>query len=89
MLVDAGFVGERVVPDDGLVALHDHTGHVRDEAAAAIDLRAVDIRLITAERILAHLEGHDDFFERRIARAFADAVDRALDLTRAILDRSE
>jgi len=33
VLVDAGFVGEGVVADDGFVALDNHAGEVRDEPA--------------------------------------------------------
>ena len=32
------------------------------------------------------VEGHHDFFERGVAGAFADPVDRALDLARAAVD---
>ena len=36
-----------------------------------------------AEEVLAGAERHHDLFERGVARALADAVDRALDLPRA------
>ena len=39
-----------------------------------------------AIKLLAHLERHDDLFERRIARAFADPVDGALDLPDSVLN---
>ena len=41
------------------------------------------------EDIGPRLHGHDHFLQRHIAGAFADPVDRALDLTRAILHRGQ
>ena len=41
------------------------------------------------QRIGAHLQRHHDLFERRVAGALADAVDRALDLARAGLHRGQ
>ena len=37
----------------------------------------------------AHPHGHDDFFQRRVAGAFADAIDGALHLARALLHSGE
>ena len=47
-----------------------------------IQARGVDARVEIEERI-ARLQRHDDFFERAVAGALADAVDGALDLPRA------
>ena len=42
-----------------------------------------------AEVVVAGLERHDDLFERGVAGALADAVDRALDLPGAGLDAGQ
>src|SRR5439155_22541191 len=42
VLVDAGLVGEGVLADDGLVALHLHTGDVRHQPAGGVELARVD-----------------------------------------------
>ena len=39
--------------------------------------------------VAAGIQRHDDFFQRGISRTFADAVDGALDLTRAALHRRQ
>ena len=39
--------------------------------------------------IVPRAERHDDFFERAVARPFADAVDRAFDLARPGFDGGE
>jgi hypothetical protein len=56
---------------------------------AGNDLGRVDAD-VEAEVVLARLHGHDDLLERAVARALAEAVDRALDLARAAdLDAGE
>ena len=82
VLVDARFVGERVFADDRLVARDRHADDVRQHARGRIEARGVDARVEIEERI-ARLQRHDDFFERAVAGAFADAVDGAFDLARA------
>ena len=42
-----------------------------------------------ALRFAAHAQRHHHFFERRIARALANAIDRAFDLARPRLDRRQ
>jgi hypothetical protein len=44
------------------------------------------MRVDVAPEVLARLEGHDDLLERRVAGAFADAVEGALDLRGARAD---
>ena len=82
VLVDARLVGEGVAPDDRLVGLHRVAGQAADEAARAGDLARVDAGA-QADVGLARVQEHHDLLERRVARALADAVDRALDLARA------
>jgi hypothetical protein len=82
VLMDAGFVCERVLADDRFVARYRHPGDLRDETARRIQARRVDVGR-DAEKALARLDGHRDFLERAIARALADPVDRAFDLSSA------
>ena len=77
-----GLVRERVAPDDRLVGLHDVARQARDEARRARELARRD-RRVQARHVAARGEQHHDLLERRVARALADAVDRALDLARA------
>ena len=53
VLVDAGFVGEGVLADDGLVALHLNAGDVRDEPAGRVQLACVLMLVAKLEVIAA------------------------------------
>ena len=86
--MDAGFVGKRVAADDRLVALHLHAGDVRDQPAGRHQPLRVDAR-VGVVIILPRAHRHHDFFERAVAGPFADAVDRALDLPRAVFDAGQ
>ena len=88
VLVDAGLVGERVAAHDRLVRLHGVAGQARDEAAGARDLARVDAGG-EADVGGAGVQQHHDLLERGVARALADAVDRALDLAGAGLQARE
>src|SRR6266542_2972922 len=88
VLVDAGFVRERVRADDRLVRLHREPGDAGDELRRRNDLCRVDPRRARKD-VLARLDGHYDLFERRIACALAQAIDRALDLPRAVHHRGK
>ena len=70
VLVDAAFVGKGVLADDGLVELHRKARHGRDAARDVHDLGAVDPRAVRHD-VVAHFQGHHDFFQRGVARAFA------------------
>ena len=72
---------ERIAPDDRLVGLHDVAGQARHEARRACELPRGDGR-VQARDVTARGQQHHDLLERRVARALADAVDRALDLPR-------
>ncbi|MNJ40067.1 hypothetical protein D3C77_349520 [compost metagenome] len=85
VLVDPGLVGEGVQADDRLVAGDDAFRHLaqglggpHQAAALGGDRDAIAVR--------AGAQGHDDLFDRGVAGPFADAVDRAFDLTRPALD---
>ena len=80
--MDAGRVREGVRADDGLVGLDQNAGHGGDHARGLVNLLGANISL-QAVGVPARVQGHDDFFQRRVAGAFADAVDGAFDLPRA------
>ena len=65
-----------------LVGLHSKTSNLRYQLRGRHDLRSVDTH-IQLEVISAGLHRHDDLFQRGIARTFTQAIDGALDLTRA------
>ncbi len=88
ILMDAGFVREGVLADNGLVELDREAAHGCHAARDVHDLGAVDAGLIGHD-VIADLQGHDHFFESRIASAFTKAVDRALDLARTCFDSGE
>ena len=82
VLVDAGFVGERIGTDYGFVRRHRYSGDRSEQAACGIDFLKADIRR-GAETALPHVKCDCDFFERGISSAFADSVDCAFHLARA------
>ena len=85
VLVNARLVGEGVLADDRLVALHLDAGHVGHQPAGGHQPPGVDVRVGMIE-IVAGPQGHDDLFQRAVAGPLAQAVDRALDLPGAGLD---
>ena len=61
-----------------------------DEQLARLEQPLATVMAVSyGSRSLADAERHHDLFERRVAGALADAVDRALDLAHAALDRGE
>jgi len=88
VLMDSGFVRERVVADDWLVGRDRLSDDLRQQARGRVDLARVDART-HAHQVVARLHGHHDFFQRAVARALADSVDGAFDLTRAVAHRGQ
>ena len=88
VLVDAGFVREGVASDDRLVGLHRLLREACQELTGFVEPRRVDPGVV-CQVIGAHAQRHHDFLERRVPRALANAVDRALHLTGAALDRCQ
>ena len=82
VLVNTGLVGEGVLAHNGLVARRVHAGNAGNQAACRIQPGGLDAR-VQAEVVGAHLERHDHFLQRAIARTFADAVDGTFDLAGA------
>ena len=83
-----GFMREGVAAHDRLVGLHVFTGQLAQQLAGREQLLRVDADL-DGTRSGRTRADHDDLFERRVARALADAVDRAFDLPYAGRDRGE
>ena len=79
MLMNAGFVRERIFTNDGFVARNGHAGDLRHQAARWKEPGRMNPGM-HSQNILAGLDRHCHFLERAIACAFADAVDRAFDL---------
>ena len=86
--MDAGFVGERVAADDGLVGLDRLAGEPRQQLAGFEERGGLNAGR-KRETVAPDAEHHDDLLDRRIAGALADAVDRALDLPHAALNRRQ
>ena len=89
VLVNAAGVGEGVLADDRLAALHRQAAHPGDQLGGLHDLLRHHAAGVTAVNVVARLERHDDLLERGVAGSFADAVDGALDLPRSGLDGGE
>ena len=73
------------------IALFACTGSLvsADEQLAGLEQRLGVDAGVVRQAILAHAQRHHELFERRVAGALADAVDRALDLAHAALDRRQ
>ena len=89
VLVNAGRVGERVRPHDRFVRLHRDIAYFAHQSACADYFFCVNTYGHVRKQVLPDLEGHDNLFERRISRALAEPVDRALDLASAVRNRGE
>src|SRR5580658_10810834 len=75
--MDAGFVSEGVASGDGLVRLHRHAGDFAEQLASWEKMFRGDGRVVRIA-VVTNPHGHDDFFERGVAGALANAVDGAL-----------
>ena len=82
VLMDAAFMREGIPADNRLVILHREGRNTRHELRRTSQHRRVDASHIR-QFIAARFDGHDDFFQSRITRAFTKTIDRAFDLTRA------
>jgi len=89
VLMDAGFVRKGVVAHDRLVDLHLQAGDAGETAADGDDAVGTDVRVRAAELLASGRQRHDDFFQRGVASAFANAVDGYLCLTGASRNRCQ
>ncbi len=85
--MNAAGMREGVLADNRLASLHGQPAHPRHEAGRLDNLRRVDAAFKSAEKIAPRFERHDDLFHRRVAGPFANAIDRAFHLARALGDR--
>src|ERR1044072_5447923 len=88
MLVNPRLVRKSIAADNRLVWLHIEPDDARQQLTRRIKLSGLDVRL-EGQSIGAYVQRHHDLFERRVARALADAVDSALDLSSPCFDRRE
>ena len=88
ILMNAGFVGERVLADDRLVGLRPERDDRRQQLAGRVKMFGDDARF-KRQPVAARIHRHDDFFQSGIAGALANAVDGALDLSCSRLDRRQ
>ena len=89
VLMNARFVGERVLADDRFVGRDFDAGDRLQHFGGLGDFLASDVRRHSAETVAARFQRHDDLFERGVARALADSAYRALYLPRAGGDAGE
>src|SRR5947207_4623432 len=88
VLVDAGFVGEGVLPDHRLVARDVESRRSRHHPARRAELLRTDARA-QAEEVVARAQRHHHFLERTVPGALADPVDGTLHLPRPRLERRQ
>src|SRR5215471_3131077 len=88
VLVNAGFVRERVPSHDRLIGLRSESDDRSEQLAGGVKMFGVDAGQVGVG-VAAGLEYHHDFFERTVPGPFADAVDDALDLPGAGFDRGQ
>ena len=88
VLMNPRLMSKSVGTNDRLVRGDGVTGAARDEFAGAAELRGVDTGL-QSNLFAARAEHHHEFLERGVARAFADAVERALGLPRTGAETGE
>ncbi len=81
VLMDPGFVGESIRPDDGLVARRRRVGDLRERPARNHDLGGVDVGG-DAVRVGRVFSAITTILERAIASPFTNAVDGAFYLPR-------
>ncbi|OQB36254.1 MAG: hypothetical protein BWY06_02870 [Candidatus Latescibacteria bacterium ADurb.Bin168] len=81
--MNAGLVREGVRAHNCLVRLHGQAGAPGNHAARPGDFGSNDVRT-EPEHILPGAQRHDDLFHGGVAGAFAEAVDGAFDLSRAV-----
>src|SRR3954468_15015594 len=87
--MDTGLMGEGVLADDRLVWLRPLPRELRQHLTGRVQLAGVDLGLKSAVEVRPDLQRHHYLFDRGVASPLADAVDAALDLARAGLDRRQ
>ena len=88
VLMNARLVGKGVLADDRLVVLDRKIRDVGNELGGPRQHLGIDPGG-EGHGVAAYFQRHDDFFQRGVAGALTDAVDRAFDLARACLNPGE
>ena len=88
ILVNARLMSERVIAHHRLVDRNRNTRDLRNQSGTRIELLAGDVR-VEIEIVFTRPQRHYDLFQGGIAGAFADAVDRALDLPSTVVHRGK
>src|SRR4029077_11368321 len=89
VLVNAGAVSEGVFADDRFAPGDMQTAHSADDARGLQNLASGDVGPQVRKVFAAGFDGHHHLFEGAIARAFTNAVERALHLTGSSLHRRQ
>ena len=87
--MNARLVSKCIFSYNGFVALHEEPSETADQLTARLNVARFDICLHRAEKIFSCSNSHDDFFHRRVACAFADAINGALYLPGTCLHRCQ
>src|SRR5216684_8789640 len=88
VLMDARFMGKGVRPHHGFVRRNRGAGNFGEHTARGEKLFQADPGG-DAETLFTHRESHDDFLQRRVAGALADAVNGAFDLANTRAHRGQ
>ena len=88
VLMNAGLVRKSVVAHDCLVGRRAKGDDLAQHLAAGIELAQIDAGG-DAEAVAAHIERSGNLFQSRIAGSLADAVDGALHLACAVMNRGQ
>ncbi len=88
VLMDACFVRKSIGANHGFIGRNADSGDLRKQPACGIELFEIDVRLDLV-MILAHVQSDDELLDRSVASAFANAVDRTLNLANAPFNSGE
>src|ERR1700730_3257016 len=80
ILMNAGSVRERVLPDDRFASCDGQSAHPADNSRSLYYLRELKLGEVFAIEILSSLDCHDDFLQSNITSSLADAVDGSFHL---------
>ena len=83
--MNTGGVREGASADNRFVSRNGHVANLADGLAGAPDFVVIDAG-VHVHDVFAHFDRHDHFFQRTVARAFADTVHRTFYLTRTGVD---
>ena len=89
VLMNAARVCEGILSDNRLATLHWQSAHPCNQLRGLHNLLSRHAAGVASEHVATRLERHYNLLKCGIARSFADAVHRALNLSRAGLDCSE